>query len=85
MLSLSGALIILNKRCIGTTLLLISVAFILATKDNLYLHSNQVSTLKERNLKISDIIKMLSTVGCALLLMMDNGTPKKIYIEKSKQ
>lgn len=53
---LAGALIFLNVRCLGSTLLLFAVGAQLALRDGLWLlRQASKSPLKERNERISEI------------------------------
>ena len=72
---LSGLLILMNRKCSGSFLLTVAVAFILIVKDLPWLrHSALKSTTKERNERLVDLLKNLSLLGAAFLLMADRGT-----------
>ncbi len=74
---LSGLLILLNAKCMGSFFLTIAVLFILIVKDNPWLrHSALKSLQRERNEKISDFLKNLSMLGSAMLIMFHKGSCK---------
>ena len=70
---LSGFLILLNRKIIGSIFLIIAMAFILVTKDNPWIESNMTSIQKEKNQRLWDFLKHISVVGAAFLLMGDKG------------
>jgi hypothetical protein len=83
---LSGLLLVLNRRCTGSLLLVVAVSFIIAVKDLPWLrHSALKTTSKERNDKLTDFLKNLALLGAALLLMADRGTPKATPGEARKE
>ena len=74
---ISGALILLNRKCTGSLFLVAAVTFIFIVKDLPWLrHSTLKSTRLERNEKLIDILKNLSMLGAAILLMTDKGTAR---------
>ena len=73
---LSGLLLIISYRKLASFLLLISVGFIVVTRDNPYLHNNMKSITKERTEKILGIIRNLVFIGIALILLLDGGEPR---------
>jgi hypothetical protein len=79
---LSGLLILINCKKLGAFTLILAVSFILATKDNPYLHSIMKSIQKEKQEKLTSILKHLSLIGAAFLLMADRGDPKVVYVNK---
>ena len=79
---LSGLLIILNKKCCGSFLLIVGVVFILVTRDNPMIHSNQVTKGKENKERIAEVMRLMALVGGALLIMADRGDAKVRYVEK---
>lgn len=73
MFMVAGLLLIMNSRKLGGFLLIIAMAFVLATKDNPWIESNVISIQKDKNQRLMDFLKNLSVVGAALLVMTDNS------------
>ena len=73
-LVLSGLLILFNRRCLGSLLLVIAVTFILIVKDNPWLrHNSMKSSQKEVKEKFYNFVENLGLLGSALLLMFHRG------------
>ena len=74
MFILSGFCILLNIKCFGSFLLLIGSSVILGVRDYPWLrHSALKSVGKERSERLSDVVRNLALIGCALILMMDRS------------
>ncbi len=74
---MSGLLILLNRRCLGSLLLVIAVSFILIVKDNPWIkHSSMKTVNKEVNEKFNDFVRNLSLLGSAFILMFHKGASK---------
>ena len=73
-LLLSGILILLNKRCLGGCLLVLSVSLIIIVKDNPWQrHDISKTRYREFNEKLSDFLRNLSLLGSAFVLMWHKG------------
>ena len=73
-LVLSGLLILLNKKCTGGLLLMISSIMILFVKDYPWLrHSSLKSIQRERNERLGDFLKNLVLLGASFILMQDKS------------
>ena len=71
---MSGVCILLNFKCLGSFLLMTAVTFIILVKDYPWLrHSSLKTASKERNEKFIDLLKNLSMLGAAFLLMADKS------------
>lgn len=71
---LSGVCIMLNFKCLGSFLLTIAVSFIIIVKDLPWIrHSTLKTYSKERNDRLIDLLKNLSMLGAAFLIMADKG------------
>ena len=76
-LVLGGLLILMNRRCLGSLLLVIAVTFILIVKDNPWLrHNSMKSSQKEVKEKFNNFVENLGLLGSALLLMFHRGASR---------
>lgn len=62
--------------------MLIAVLFIIATKDNPFIHSNMKTIQKERSEKVNDLLRNFILVGASIMLLLDRGDRKTIYVSK---
>ena len=73
----SGALTLLNKRCMGGFLLIAAVTLIIVVKDNPWRrHSTMKTKAREINELTGDLLKNLSLIGSAMVMMWHKGTGK---------
>ena len=76
-LLLAGTFILMNKRCMGGSLLVLAVALIIVVKDNPWKrHSTQKTKNKEFNEKMNDFLRNISLIGSALVMMWHKGSGK---------
>ena len=74
LLLLSGLLILMNRKCLGSLLLVVAVAFMLVVKDNPWIkHSAMKTVNKEVKEKFNDFINNLTLLGSAFILMFHKG------------
>ena len=67
----------LNKRCVGGSLLILAVALIIVVKDNPWRrHSSMKTKAREINERTGDFLKNLSLIGSAMIMMWHKGTGK---------
>ena len=86
LLKLSGLLIIMNKKCAGSSLFMAAICFIMLIKDNpLIRHSALRTTEKEHHILINEFLKNLGLIGAALLLMLDKSVSVKPSTVKTIQ
>ena len=53
---IAGILIMINRKCLGPTILIVAVLFTVSTRGNPWLQKNLVDTNSLRNIKILDIL-----------------------------
>ncbi len=71
----SGLLLLANKRCLGSLILVFAMNFLLIVKDNPWIRHNSLKTsLKEKDEKFNDFLKNLSLLGSAFILMFHKGS-----------
>ena len=77
LLLLSGFLILINRKCLGSLLLVIAVSFILIVKDNPWIRHSAMKTVnKEVKEKFNDFVNNLTLLGSALIIMFHKGASR---------
>ena len=77
LLLVSGTATLMNKRCAGGSLLILAVALIIVVKDNPWRrHTSQKTKAREINERTGDLLKNLSLVGSAFVMMWHRGSGK---------
>ena len=78
LLVFSGLLILINRKCTGGLLLFLGVIFLVIIKDLPWLRHSSLKTIhKERNERLTDLLKNLSILGSSILLMSDKSPAKR--------
>ncbi len=71
MLIAAGLLIILNKRCLGSFLLIFGISVMIALKDNPWRRHNTLKTKqREINERFNDFLQQVSLLGAGFILML---------------
>jgi hypothetical protein len=78
----SAFFVFFNFRFLGGFFLIVAEVFLLMTKDNPFLHSTMLSSQAERNQKCNDVLKHMSFIGAALLLMSDRPIRPAVVVAK---
>ena len=65
---LSGVFLLLNKRSSAALMLIVALAFVLATKDNPVMQSNLKSIANEQAQRLKDFCKHASLIGAAVFI-----------------
>ena len=76
LLVLSGLLVVMNRKCLGSVLLIAAVTFMLVVKDNPWIkHSAMKTVNKEVKEKFNDFINNLTLLGSAFILLFHKAAP----------
>ncbi|CDW74289.1 UNKNOWN [Stylonychia lemnae] len=69
----SGLLILIQKQAMGSKMLIVAVIFILLTKDNPFLKTNDKLYGLDQSQRILEFLKHLSLIGVALIISDKGG------------